>query len=113
VQHEAQRRDVGALANIVGNAIDSVNTSQAGQQIQMPKGKVKFAFAAWRGYTNTSTVEAFLQKGTFGAGADTASDGAGRTTGPLGSTLLSFVWNSARTHWLFSILIFSHAAFPT
>ncbi len=53
--------------------ISSAFTSQQNKQIRMPiKGKLKYAWAAWRGFTSTTTVEAFLQKGAIGAGSDTA-----------------------------------------
>jgi hypothetical protein len=74
-----------AYAVIVENGLSSSHTTQNTIQVPMPiKGRVKYAWAVWRGFTNTTTVEAFLQKGTLGAGADTALGftmvGAGTTT---------------------------------
>lgn len=74
-----------AYATMVGGSIDSSFTTQSSRQIPMPiKGRIKVAWAAWRGYTNTTTVEACVQKGTLGAGVDTAAlitmQGAGTTT---------------------------------
>jgi hypothetical protein len=74
-----------AFATIVGGSIDSSFTTQSSRQIPMAaKGRIKVAWAAWRGYTSTTTVEAVIQKGTLGAGIDTAAlitmIGAGTTT---------------------------------
>jgi hypothetical protein len=53
--------------------ISSAQTNQASVQVRMPKaGKLKWAYAAYRGWLNTSTVVATLQKGARAAGADTA-----------------------------------------
>jgi hypothetical protein len=76
---------VDAYSTIVGGSIDSGSTTQSARQIPMSiKGRVKVAWAAWRGFDNTNTVTAFLQKGTLGAGVDTAVGftmvGAGTTT---------------------------------
>lgn len=70
---------------ITDSTISSAQTTQASWQTRMPiKGRLKYGFAVWRGYLNTTTVEAFLQLGPRTAGVDTAIGftmvGAGATT---------------------------------
>lgn len=74
-----------AYAAICDVTIDSTATTQAIKQVQLPAaGRLKYAFAVWRGYTSTTTVEAALQVGMLGAGVDSAivipMVGAGTTT---------------------------------
>lgn len=68
--------DFGAsnqYSGIVDQAIQAAQNTQAPWQIRMPiKGKLKYAFAVWRGFTSTTTVQAAIQKGARGAGVDTA-----------------------------------------
>lgn len=74
-----------AYAAICDVTIDATNTTQAIKQMQLPVGgRLKYAFAVWRGYTSTTTVEAALQVGLLGAGVDSTivipMVGAGTTT---------------------------------
>jgi len=60
-------------SGITDQAISSAQNTQSPWQTRMPiKGRLKYSFAVWRGYTSTSTVEACVQKGTLGGGVDTA-----------------------------------------
>lgn len=61
------------FSGITDQAISSAQNTQTPWQTRMPiKGRIKYSFAVWRGYTSTTTVEAAIQKGTRGGGADTA-----------------------------------------
>lgn len=60
-------------SGITDQAISSAQNTQTPWQTRMPiKGRLKYCFAVWRGYTSTTTVEACVQKGTRGGGVDTA-----------------------------------------
>jgi hypothetical protein len=58
----------GAYAAIVDQSIVSTSTTQAAKQIPLPAGTIRFPYAVWRGWTDTSTIEAVLQQN----GVDTA-----------------------------------------
>ena len=61
------------FSGIVDTTIATGQNTQAPWQQRMPCGGIaKFAYAVYRGWLNTSTVVATLQKGARGAGADTA-----------------------------------------
>lgn len=82
-----------AYASIVGGSIASGNTTQQPRQVPMvASGKIKVAWACWRGFDNTNTVQAAIQKGTLGAGADTTivfnMTGPG-TTAPYTASILT------------------------
>ena len=60
-------------SGITDQVISSAQLVQESWQTRMPiKGRLKYSFAVWRGYTSTTTVEACIQAGPRAAGVDTA-----------------------------------------